>query len=445
MPSLSNLHAYQRRAINFILSHPHAGLWIGLGLGKTIITLTALEELINSMTVHKVLIVAPLRVCNSVWRQEAAKWEHTSGLKISVCTGNLKERTSGLMQPADIYIVNRENVVWITQYFGKKWPFDMVVIDEASSFKSSSAKRWKALKKVRPFIQRSVQLTGTPASNGLVDLWAQLYLLDLGHRLGRTKTAYLQRFFQSDFMGYKFEPRPGAEKNIHSLVSDIVLSLRTEDYMDLPERIDSVVSVTVDPKVMDQYKSLEKEFLLTIEDTDIDAMNAAALANKLLQFSNGHVYDQDKNIKVVHDAKIEALKDIIEDNAGEPILVAYNYKSDLDRIKKAIPHAEVMDKQQSTIDRWNNGEIPVLLVHPASTGHGLNLQAGGSLIIWFGINWSLELYEQLNGRLHRQGQTKPVRVVHIVADGMLDEKVMGAIAGKAKTQRELLDALKEMI
>ena len=448
MLSLNDLHPYQQRAVKFVLSKQHCALWMGLGLGKTAITLTALEELINSMQVGKVLIIAPLRVCNSVWAQEAAKWSHTKGLKISVCTGPAKQRISALMADADIFVINRENVVWLVKHYKKpeRWPFDMVVIDEASSFKNSSAKRFRALKRVRPYISRSLQLTGTPASNGLVDLWSQAYLLDMGQRLGRTKTAYLQRFFESDYMGYKWSPRPGAEKNIYNLMSDIVLSLRTEDYIDLPLRIDTVEKVSVSPKVMDQYRELEKEFILTLEDADIEVLSAAALANKLLQFSNGALYDETgKNYAVVHNGKIEALKDLIEDNAGEPILVAYNYKSDLDRIKKAIPHAEVMDKQQSTIDRWNRGEIPVLLVHPASAGHGINLQAGGSLIIWFGLNWSLELYEQLNGRLHRQGQTKPVRVVHIVAEGMLDEKVMGAIAGKAKTQRELLDALKEMI
>ena len=445
MPSIEDLHAYQRRAVEFIRQTPNCALWIGLGLGKTIITLTALEEQLNSMEVEKALVIAPLRVCNSVWKQEAEKWSHTKGLKISICTGSAFERRKALMREADIYVINRENVVWLVKEKLKRWPFDMVVVDEASSFKNSTAKRWKALKKVRPFVHRTIELTGTPSPNGLTDLWPQLYLLDLGQRLGKTKTAYLNRFFQSDFMGYKWEPRPGADKQIHALVSDVVLSLKTEDYIDLPPRIDSVLRVQPPKAVVDQYRELEQNFMLSLEDADIEAMSAAALANKLLQFSNGALYDETGiSFSVVHDLKIEALKDIVEDNSGEPLLVAYNYKSDLARIKKAIPQAEVMDKSQSTIDRWNNGEIPILLVHPASAGHGLNLQAGGCVVVWFGLNWSLELYEQLNGRLHRQGQDKPVRVIHIVADGMLDEKVMLAIEGKASTQNELLNALKEM-
>jgi SNF2 family DNA or RNA helicase len=445
MLSLENLHKYQAKAKQFILSNKFCALWLGLGLGKTAITLAAIEELINGMEVKKVLIVGPLRVCNSVWKQEAQKWNFSKDIKFSICTGSAHQRRKCLMAKADVYLINRENVVWAVKHFGKKWPFDMVVLDEASSFKSSSAKRWKALKSVRPYISRMVQLTGTPASNGLVDLWPQLYLLDLGQRLGRTKTAFLQRFFQSDFMGYKFEPRPGADKQIHGLVADLTLSLQAEDYLDLPMRIDTTVKVSVPEAVMDQYKALESEFILALGDgTDVEAFNAAALSNKLLQFSQGHVYyDETKNFHILHDAKLEALKDIVEDNSGEPMLVAYNYKSDLARIKAALPEAVVMDKQQSTIDRWNRGEIPVLLVHPASAGHGLNLQAGGALLIFFGLCWSLENYDQLCGRLHRQGQTRPVRVIHIVAENMLDEKVLNVLGGKARTQKELLQALKK--
>jgi SNF2 family DNA or RNA helicase len=439
------LHPYQRKAVKFIEDREHCALWLGLGLGKSIITLTALERLVNSMDVRKVLIVAPLRVCNSVWAQEAKKWVHTHGLRISVCTGSAHARNKALMQDADIFVINRENVTWLVDRYKKaeRWPFDCLVIDEASSFKSSTAKRWRALRKVRPYIQRSIQLTGTPSPNGLVDLWPQVYLLDLGERLGRTKKAYLDRFFESDFWGYKYFPRKGSEKIIHGLLSDIVLSLQTEDYLDLPKRMNSIVKVYPSGAVMDQYKALEKDFLLTLDDADIEAMSAAALANKLLQFSNGALYDECKKFSVVHDLKIDALKDLVEDNAGENILVAYNFKSDLARIKKAIPQAVALDKDPATIDKWNRGEIPLLLVHPASAGHGLNLQAGGRVVVWFGLNWSLELYEQLNGRLHRQGQERPVRVIHLVADGMLDEKVMQAVEGKASTQRELLTALKK--
>lgn len=446
MLSYDNLHAYQRKAVDFIISHRHCALWVGLGLGKTITTLTATEKLINSMEVSKVLVVAPLRVANSVWAQEACKWAHTKGLVVSLCTGSAKARGAALAVDADIYIINRENVVWLVKHYTKRsWPFDCLVIDESSSFKNSSTKRWKALKKVRPYIDRTIELTGTPSPNGLLDLWPQIYLLDYGQRLGKTKTAYLHRFFESDYMGYKWEPKPGADEEIHALIDDLVLSLRTEDYLDMPPKIESVIKVYPDEKALKQYKELETDFMLCLEDEEITAMTAATLAGKLLQFSNGALYGEDgKSFTVVHDLKIEALKDIIEDNAGENILVAYNYKSDLARIKKAIPSVEVMDKKQSTIDRWNNGEIPALLVHPASCGMGLNLQAGGSIIVWFGLNWSLEYYEQLNGRLYRQGQEKPVRIVHIVADGMLDERVMLAIKNKAKTQNDLLNALKEV-
>jgi SNF2 family DNA or RNA helicase len=397
------------------------------------------------MEVSKVLVVAPLRVANSVWEQEAKKWAHTKGLTVSLCTGPAKARGAALAVEADVYLINRENIVWLVKHYTKRsWPFDCLVIDESSSFKNSSTKRWKALKKVRPYISRTIELTGTPSPNGLLDLWPQIYLLDYGQRLGKTKTAYLHRFFDADYMGYKWTPKEGADKEIHSLIEDLVLSLRTEDYLDMPPMIKSVVKVYPDEKAKKQYSDLETYFMLTLKGEDITAMSAAVLAGKLLQFSNGALYGEDgKTFNVVHDLKIEALQDIIDDNQGENILVAYNYKSDLVRIKKAIPSVEVMDKKQSTIDRWNDGEIPVLLVHPASCGMGINLQHGGSILVWFGLNWSLEYYEQLNGRLYRQGQEKPVRIVHIVTDSMLDEKVLSAINSKAKTQNDLLNALKE--
>jgi len=438
----NHLHPYQLKAVNFILSREHCALWLGLGLGKTVITLTALEELINSMSVSKVLVIAPLRVCNSVWAQEIRKWDHTKNLQVSVCTGSARQRTAALMQDADIFVINRENVDWLVNHYKKKWPFDCVVIDEASSFKNSKSKRWRALKKVRPFIEKSVQLTGSPAANGLVDLWSQIYLLDLGERLGRSKTAYLKRFFQSDYMGWHWEPKLGSEKLIYKSISDLTMSLQSQDYIDLPEQMSSVVKVCPSQKVKRQYKALEKDFVLALEDNDITPANAAALSNKLLQFCNGAVYDQDKKFIVVHDLKIDALKEIIEDNPAENILVAYNYKSDLARIKKAVPYAETL-KSQETINRWNSGQTKILLVHPASAGHGLNLQAGGSLIVWFGLNWSLELYQQLNGRLYRQGQQRPVRIIHLVTKDMLDEKVLSAIENKARTQVELLSSLKE--
>jgi SNF2 family DNA or RNA helicase len=445
MLSCSDLHQYQHRAVQFILDHPHCALWVDLGLGKTITTLTALEELINGVEVGKVLIIAPLRVANSVWAQEVKAWEHTRPLRVSICTGSTKERNAALHREAEIYVINRENVVWLVKKYGKDWPFDCVVIDEASSFKSSDAKRWKALKSIRPYVRRMIQLTGTPASNGLLDLWPQLYLLDLGQRLGRTKTAYRDRFFASDYMGFKWSPRPGAEDKIHALVDDVVLSLRAEDYLSVPDRINLSVRVDLPEEAVKQYKSFEREFVLALgnEGEEVDAVNAAVLAGKLQQICNGAIYkDEEKNFHVIHDAKIEALREIIEDNPSENILVAYQFKHDLARLREAFPQARVLDKGQQVIEDWNNGEIPLLLAHPASAGHGLNLQRGGACIVWFGLNWSLELYDQFCGRLHRQGQTRPVRVIHLLAAGCIDDRVMDAIAAKAKTQTDLLNALK---
>ena len=446
MLSYSDLHQYQRRAVQFILDCPFCALWVDLGLGKTITTLTAVEELINGVEVGKVLIIAPLRVANSVWAQEARSWEHTSRLRVSVCTGDLKARNAALHRDADIYAINRENVVWLVKRYDKKtWPFDCVVIDEASSFKSSQAKRWKALKAIRPYVRRMIQLTGTPASNGLLDLWPQLYLLDLGQRLGRTKTAYRDRFFESDYMGFKWTPKNGADDKIRSLVDDIALSLRAEDYLSVPKRVNVTVRVDLPEDAMTQYKAFEREFVLALGDEgeEVDAVNAAVLAGKLQQVCNGAIYkDEEKNFHVLHDAKIEALREIIEDSPNENLLVAYQFKHDLARLRDAFPQARVLDKGQQVIEDWNNGEIKLLLAHPASAGHGLNLQRGGAVIVWFGLNWSLELYDQFCGRLHRQGQTRPVRIIHLVASGCIDDRVMDAIAAKAKTQTDLLNALK---
>lgn len=438
------LHGYQNRGVEFIKNTPKSALFLDMGLGKTLTTLTAISDLSDSMDINKVLVIAPLRVANTTWHKELKSWEHTKHLTYSICTGSEKNRIQGLFKNADVYIINRENVKWLVDYYGKKWPFDMVVIDESSSFKSHSSQRWKALRKVLPYTDRMVQLTGTPAPNGLMDIYAQIYLLDTGERLGRNMTAYKSRFFESDFMGYKYSPREGSEEKIYSLIEDIVLTMRAEDYLELPDRIDLVRSVSLDNKLKSQYDVLEKEFIAEIENTEIAVFNAAALANKLLQFSNGAVYiDDDKNWQELHNSKIEALKDLVEDNPSENILVAYNYKTDLERLQKAFPKAVVLDKAGEAVDKWNNGEIKILLAHPASAGHGLNLQHGGSMIVWFGLNWSLELYQQFNGRLHRQGQTKPVRIIHLVAEGCIDEKVMKAIESKAKTQDELLDYLKQ--
>lgn len=443
MPSRNDLHPYQHRMIDFIYNTPKCAVWAGLGLGKTITTLTAITDLLDSFSVSKVLIIAPLRVANSVWHIEAKRWAHTKDLTFSIVTGSEKERISALFKSADIYVINRENVQWLVEHYKTKWPYDLVVIDESSSFKSASSQRFKALKKVRTLTDRMVQLTGTPSPNGLIDVWSQMFLLDGGERLGKTMSAYKMRFFQTGHNGYTLKPVNNADKIIHRLIDDMVISLNVDDYLQMPERIDTVMRVNMPPSRLAEYKQLERDFIMQINDAEIVAYNAATLAGRLLQMCNGAIYtDELKNWTEIHTAKLDALDEILEDNQDENLLIAYNYKTDLIRLKTRYPDAVVLDNDPDIITRWNNGEIKMLLAHPASAGHGLNLQHGGSIIVWFGLNWSLELYQQFNGRLHRQGQTKPVRVVHIVADGCIDDKVMKAIDDKATTQQHLIDALK---
>ena len=443
MPSRNDLHPYQHRMIDFIYNTPKCAVWAGLGLGKTITTLTAITDLLDSFSVSKVLIIAPLRVANSVWHTEAKRWTHTKELIFSIVTGSEKERISALFKSADIYVINRENVQWLVEHYKTKWPYDLVVIDESSSFKSASSQRFKALKKVRTLTDRMVQLTGTPSPNGLIDVWSQMFLLDGGERLGKTMSAYKMRFFQTGHNGYTLKLVNNADKIIHRLIDDMVISLNVDDYLQMPKRIDTVMRVNIPPTRLAEYKQLEREFLIQINDNEIVAYNAATLAGKLLQYCNGAMYtDELKNWTEIHTAKLDALDEILEDNQDENLLIAYNYKTDLIRLKARYPDAVVLDNDPDIITKWNNGEIKMLLAHPASCGHGLNLQHGGSIIVWFGLNWSLELYQQFNGRLHRQGQIKPVRIVHIVADGCIDDKVMRAIENKAQTQQELLNALK---
>lgn len=438
-----DLHDYQRRAVDFILTRKRCQLWLDMGMGKSATTLTAVADLSDSFTIAKALIIAPLRVANSVWAQEKNKWTHTKHLSVNVVTGSEKARISALNSTADVYVINRENVVWLVKYYGDKWPFDCVIIDEASSFKSNASRRFKALKKAIHKSDYAVLLTGTPSPNGLLDLWAQVFLVDAGASLCRTFTDYKQRFFEPSYMGYKFTPRHGASEKIHDLLRPFTMSMTASDYLTLPDRIDAVELVTLKPATLDAYREFEKHCIAELGGEEIEALNAAALANKLLQWCNGAVYvDEHKNYAQVHDEKINALSDIIDDNPNENILVAYNYKSDLERLQKRFKDAVVLDKNPDTVTKWNNGEIKILLAHPASAGHGLNLQKGGSVIVWFGLNWSLELYQQFNARLHRQGQEKPVRVIHLVADGCLDARVMSVIGDKAATQNGLINALK---
>jgi SNF2 family DNA or RNA helicase len=438
-----NLHDYQNKAVDFIRQKERCALLLDMGMGKSVSTLTAISDLQDSMAVQKVLVIAPLRVANSVWAQEVEKWDHLSHLRVSVCTGPEKSRRAALHRDSDVYVINRENVVWLVDLYKKKWPFDCVIIDESSSFKNPSAKRFRALKRILPYTNYMVLLTGTPSPNSLMDLWPQMYLVDFGERLGRTVTGYRQRFFEQDFMGYKWTIRDGCADKIHGLISDKVISMSAEDYLNLPERIGLEVKVDLPDSVMKRYRELENTLLAELETgEEVEAVSAAALANKMLQFSNGAAYhDEHKNWAEIHSAKLDALADIVEDNPGENMLVAYNYKFDLERLQKRFPQAVILNKEQSTIDRWNNGEIQMLLAHPASAGHGLNLQRGGALCVWFGLNWSLELYQQFNARLHRQGQTKPVRIIHIVSNGTIDERVLLVLKDKDATQAYLLSAL----
>lgn len=438
-----NLHDYQRRAVDFILTRKRCQLWLDLGLGKSITTLTAITDLVDSFTVCKVLVIAPLRVANSVWAQESANWQHTKHLRVNVVTGSEKARISALSSTADVYVINRENVAWLVKHYGDKWPFDCVVIDEASSFKSNSSQRFKALKRILPHTSHMILLTGTPSPNGLLDLWSQVFLVDGGATLGKTFTGYKQRFFESDYMGYKFTPREGSDKKIHDLIAPFTLSMTASDYLSLPDKIDHIETITLKPATIKAYKEFERECFAELDGEEIEALNAAALANKLLQYANGAVYvDEFKNYAETHDEKLNTLAELIDDNPNENLLVAYNYKSDLERLQRRFKDAVVLDKNPDTITKWNNGEIKLLLAHPASAGHGLNLQKGGNVIVWFGLNWSLELYQQFNGRLYRQGQTKPVRIVHLVAADTIDQRVISVLQSKDATQQKLINALK---
>lgn len=444
MPSRDDLHSYQERAVTYAIEKKRCMLALGLGLGKSVSTLTAVSDMIDAGIVGKVLVIAPLRVCNSVWAQEAAKWCHTRHLRVSVATGAAKARTAALFRSADAYVINKENVPWIVDHCGDKWPFDCVVIDESSTFKNAQSKRFKALRKMLPHIERMILLTGTPSPNGLHDLWAQMYLIDYGERLGRTLTNFRQRFFDADYFGNSYALRAGMDEKIKRLVSDKIVHMAAEDYLDVPDRIDVVVPVDLPPNVMAAYKDFERTSLAELDDgNEIEAISAAVLAGKLLQNANGAMYtDGNGSWSEVHCAKLDALADLVDDNAGETMLVAYNFKSDLERLLKRFPQAVALDKEQSTIDRWNRGEIPMLLAHPASAGHGINLQDGGAICVWFGLNWSLELYQQFNGRLHRQGQMRTVRVVHLIAKDTIDERVLSVLSDKDATQKSLLTALK---
>lgn len=438
-------HDYQRYATDFIINHPVSAVLLEMGLGKSVISLSAINELmLDYFDVSRTLVIAPLRVANSTWPDEIKKWDHLKHLNYSVVIGSEKERLDALGKPVHIYLINRENVDWLITKSGIPWKFDMVVIDELSSFKSYQAKRFKSLLKVRPKLKRIVGLTGTPSSNGLMDLWAEFRLLDMGERLGRYITYYRQNFFVPDKrnqqMIFSYKPKDGAEKKIYSLISDITISMKSKDFLKMPECLMNEVIVTLSDKEQKLYDSLKHDMVLSLEENEIDAINAAALSNKLLQMSNGAVYNGDKESLHIHDRKLDALEDLIEGANGKPVLVAYWFKHNLEKIKDRFDVREI--KSAKDISDWNKGKIPVALIHPASAGHGLNLQAGGSTLIWFGLTWSLELYQQTNARLYRQGQDSTVVIHHILTKGTIDEDVMKALKSKKKIQDALIDSVK---
>ncbi len=450
-------HEYQAycidRIINMPVWGPGLGLYLDMGLGKTVIVLTAVNDMIyNRFAARRVLVIAPKKVAEATWTTEAQKWDHLKLLRIIPVLGSAQKRIRALNTPADVYVINRENTQWLVDYYRNSWPFDMVVLDESSSFKNHQAKRFKSLTWVRNKISRIVELTGTPAPNGLIDLWAQIYLLDSGERLGKTIGGFRQRYFNPDKRNaqqvFTYKPKDGAGGTIQSKISDICISMKASDYLELPECIYDDIPVQLNSRAAAAYKKLERDMLLEIDENEITATTAAALGNKLLQLGNGAVYGENKQIIEIHQCKIEAFLETVEALQGQPVLVGYNFQHDRDRLLKALAKSglrvRVYRMPQDGVD-WNNHKIDVLLAHPAATAYGLNLQEGGSHVIWFGLNWSLELYEQFNKRLHRQGQKNRVFIHNLIVKGSMDEDVISALQGKDTAQESLLRALRVRI
>ena len=446
-------YPYQQYCIDRLVSDYTVGLFLEPGLGKTVITLTAISDLrYNRWAVSKVLVIAPKKVSEATWSKETGKWDHLKHLRVSVVTGTARRRIMALCTPADVYVMARDNTAWLVDYYRHSWPFDMVVLDESSSFKNSQSKRFKALKLVRDRIRRLVLLTGTPASNGLIDLWAQIYLLDGGERLGKTLGQYRQRFFEPDKRSrtqiFSYAPKEGSMSVIHQAISDICVSMKTEDYLSLPERLYHEAPVILNPSAAKAYSVLEREMLLEMDEGEITAGSAGVLTGKLLQLCNGAVYDSDRRPLVIHDCKIEAFLELLEQLSGQPVLVFYSFRHDCDRLLAAVERLGLRVRVYGSPDDeddWNAGEIDMLLAHPASCAYGLNLQDGGHHVIWFGLVWSLELYEQANKRLHRQGQRYPVIIHRLVVQGGMDEDVVAALQAKENAQGALMDALKVRI
>ena len=441
-------HNYQNYAKDFILAHKVSALFLDCGLGKTITTLTAINELMyDSFEISKVLIIAPLRVAQSTWKDEIEKWDHLNLLRYSIVVGDEKERLKALKQNSDIYIINRENVDWLVTKSGIDFNFDMLVIDELSSFKSHTSKRFKSLLKIRPYFERVVGLTGTPSSNGLMDLWAEFRVLDLGERLGRYITHYRNEYFLPDKRNgaviFSYKPQPNAEERIYRRLADMTISMKSTEYLKMPELILNELEINLDEEDQMKYKKFKKEMVMTIQEKEIDAINAASLSNKLIQLANGSIYDEDKKFYEVHNKKLDKLEEIIESANGKPVLVAYWFKADKERIEKRFKVREI--KTADDIKQWNMGMIGLALIHPASAGHGLNLQSGGSTLVWFSLTWSLELYQQTNARLYRQGQKDTVVIHHLITKNTIDEDIMKSLKRKDKTQEALMRAVKARI
>lgn len=441
-------HNYQNYAKNFILAHKVSALFLDCGLGKTITTLTAINELMyDSFEISKVLIIAPLRVAQSTWKEEIEKWDHLNLLRYSIAVGDEKERLKALKQTSDIYIINRENVDWLVTKSGIDFNFNMLIIDELSSFKSHTSKRFKSLLKIRPYFERVVGLTGTPSSNGLMDLWAEFRVLDLGERLGRYITHYRNEYFLPDKRNgaviFSYKPQPNAEERIYRRLADMTISMKSTEYLKMPELILNELEINLDEEDQTKYKKFKKEMVMTIQEKEIDAINAASLSNKLIQLANGSIYDEAKNFYEIHNKKLDKLEEIIESANGKPVLVAYWFKADKERIEKRFKVREI--KTADDIKQWNKGMIDLALIHPASAGHGLNLQSGGSTLVWFSLTWSLELYQQTNARLYRQGQKDTVVIHHLITKNTIDEDIMKSLKRKDKTQEALMRAVKARI
>lgn len=452
----SNLHSYQKACVQHIIANPYCGVFLDMGLGKTVSTLTAINYLMNDYCeINSVLIIAPKRVAESVWQEEAEKWEHLKNLSFSKIVGPKLQRLNATRLKADIHIISRDNIAWLCTLYGGRLPFDMVVIDELSSFKSYKSVRFKAMRAARPYIKRFVGLTGTPAPNGLIDLWPQIYLMDRGDRLEKTITRYREKYFRPErtngHIVYSYRLLSDSEQAIHKKIQDICISMRADDYLEMPMRTDNYINLKMPNSLKKRYDDFEKNKVLDLlshndsenELNEISAINAAALSNKLLQFANGAIYDENKNIFPIHDIKLEALKEIVENSNGQSVLIAWTYQFDRDRILEYLKEYKPRElKTKKDIDDWNNNKIQVMLAHPASAGHGLNLQAGGNIIVWFGQTWSLELYQQFNARLYRQGQQNHVIIHHLILLGTHDEDVVKALKNKDTKQNALMNSIK---